>query len=80
MYDVDVEFTNNQGERDIRMVKVQQKISGSFRAMKGAHIHARVKSYLSTCSKNGLGTREALELLFNNELPDIITQAVTPTE
>jgi hypothetical protein len=48
--------------------------------MKGAHIHARVKSYLSTCSKNGLGTREALELLFNNELPDFITHAVTPIE
>ena len=80
MDNVDVEFTNNQGERDIRMVKVQQKISGSFRAMRGAHIHARIKSYLSTCSKNGLGTREALELLFNNELPDFITHAVTPAE
>lgn len=76
----DVEFTNNQGERDIRMVKVQQKISGSFRAMKGAYIHARIKSYLSTCSKNGLGTREALELLFRNKLPGFIIHAETSAE
>ena len=75
-----VEFTNNQGERDIRMVKVQQKISGSFRSMKGARIHGRIKSYLSTCSKNGVGTRQALELLFNDKLPDFITQKISPTE
>ena len=69
-----VDFTNNQGERDIRMTKVQQKISGCFRSMKGARIHGRIKSYLSTCSKNEIGTREALELLFNDKLPDFITQ------
>ena len=70
-----VEFTNNQGERDIRMMKVQQKISGCFRSMKGAEIHARIKSYLSTCLKNNVGSREALELLFKGKLPDFVIQA-----
>jgi transposase len=70
-----VEFTNNQGERDIRMMKVQQKISGCFRSMKGARIHARIKSYLSTCLKNDISSREALELLFKGQLPEFIIQA-----
>lgn len=69
-----VDFTNNRGERDIRMMKVQQKISGCFRSMKGAKIHSRIKSYLSTCKKNGVGSREALELLFNGNLPDFVNQ------
>jgi len=80
MEDPDVEFTNNQGERDIRMMKVQQKISGSFRSMKGAQIHARIKSYLSTCSKNNVGTRKALELLFKGQLPDFITHIIEAAE
>ena len=69
-----VAFTNNQGERDIRMMKVQQKISGCFRSMTGAHIHSRIKSYLSTCIKTGVGSRDALELLFRGELPDFVKQ------
>ena len=70
-----VTFTNNQGERDIRMMKVQQKISGCFRSMRGAEIHSRIKSYLSTCLKNGVGSREALEQLYRGKLPDFIIQA-----
>lgn len=66
----EVPFTNNQGEQDLRMTKVQQKISGCFRSMEGAKIFCRIRSYLSTCSKQNISATTALELLFQGKLPD----------
>jgi transposase len=59
LIDPNVPFTNNQGEQDIRMIKVKQKISGSFRTLLGAQVFARIRSYLSTCRKQGRNLWEA---------------------
>jgi len=67
-----VPFTNNQGERDLRMTKVQQKISGCFQSMAGAINFCTVRSYLSTCQKNNVSATEGLTLLFNGKMPAFI--------
>ena len=71
-----VPFSNNLGENDIRMTKVQQKISGCFRSMDGAQIFCRVRSYLSSCRKQGIKSSHALDLLFNGKLPDFLMPIV----
>ena len=67
-----VPFTNNLGENDIRMTKVQQKISGCFRSVEGAKIFCRVRGYLSTCRKQDVSASQALQLLFEGKLPDFV--------
>ena len=65
-----VPFTNNRGENDIRMTKVQQKISGCFRSKTGAKIFCRIRGYLSTCRKQGVSATDAMGMVFKGEMPE----------
>ena len=65
--DLTIPFDNNQAERDLRLLKVQQKVSGSFRSDAGAEAFARLRGYLSTLTKQGVALLTALETVFTGQ-------------
>jgi transposase len=67
--DLRVPFGNNQAERDIRMTKVQQKISGAFRTRHGADVFFRIRGYISTLMKNDMSVISSLEAALKGEPP-----------
>ena len=66
LYDADVPFTNNLAERDIRMIKLKQKVSGSFRTKAGANTFLAIRSFISTVQKQNKNIFQHITDLFNN--------------
>lgn len=75
--DLAVPFDNNQAERDLRMVKLQQKISGTFRTTRGAERFATIRSYIETGRKHGHNPIDLLTDLFTGHPWTIPTPART---
>lgn len=73
-----VPFTNNRSENDIRMTKVQQKISDCFRSALGAQVFCRIRGYLLTCQKHGVSAAQALESLFVRQFPESVRYLLAP--
>ena len=67
MLDFDVPFTNNLAERDIRMPKAKQKISGGFRSKNGAKAFARIRGFISTAKKKGKNVLDGLVAVFKGD-------------
>jgi transposase len=65
--DFRIPFDNNQAEQDLRMLKVQQKIAGSFRADTGSEAFARIRGYLSSMRKQGVALLAALQSVFSGQ-------------
>ena len=77
LHDFQIPFTNNQAEQDIRMIKVKQKVSGSFRTFEGAELFATIRSYISTVRKQGRSIFQDLKAAISGNpfIPGVIASA-----
>jgi transposase len=69
LHDPAVAFTNNDAERDLRMMKCKQKVSGGFRTYQGAEQFARIRGFISTVRKRGLNVLSSIQTIFSDNIP-----------
>ena len=67
----DVSFTNNRAERDLRMAKVKQKVSGCFRVEQYAKAYCRISSYLQTMANKGINPLIAVQMALAGEIENL---------
>lgn len=72
LHDPTVPFTNNDAERDLRMMKCKQKISGGFRTTQGATQFARIRGFISTMRKQGLSIISSIQSIFSGTIPVLL--------
>ena len=77
--DPDVPFTNNRAERDIRMAKVRQKVSGCFRTLKHAEAYCRISSYLQSMAHQGYNPLAAIQIALNGNAASMVESPPTET-
>ena len=68
LHDPAVPFTNNDAERDLRMMKCKQKISGGFRTTQGAEQFARIRGFISTIRKQGFNVLSSIQAAFSGNM------------
>ena len=73
----DVAFTNNRAERDLRMAKVKQKVSGCFRTRKYAEAYCRISSYLQSMANQGYNPLVAIQIALAGRAVDNMGRVVT---
>jgi transposase len=71
LHDPKVPFTNNEAERDLRMMKCKQKISGGFRSTQGAEQFARIRGFISTLRKQGFSIISSIQSVFSGNIPTL---------
>jgi transposase len=69
LQDPAVPFTNNDAERDLRMMKCKQKVSGGFRTTQGAEQFARIRGFISTVRKQGFNVLGSIQAIFSDNIP-----------